>query len=167
MIYRLLIIIISIFLFSCEKNEQPYKNLNVLDNFSITDINGVDYELKTILVKHNYLLLFGFSTRCHWSLESIPQIIKIDSLFSYKVQIIGVESSIIYNKDEINELIENYNVNIPIAIRIDNTVLNYILFPDSVLAFPSFVLINSERKINYRQSGYLESTVDSILKYIN
>jgi hypothetical protein len=161
---KILLLIFIFFLISCEKEQS--EETNILENFSIVDIHGINYNLDNSFANSDYLLLFGFATWCHWSQKSIPIINSIDSLYSRKILVIAVEDSTYKNELSLNQFIEDYNFHVPIVIRNDNTVLNYILYPDSILAFPSFVLINSKRKIIYRQSGYLESTLDSITKHI-
>jgi len=150
----------------CEKEQQQDKDTETLENFSITDIYGTSYELESMLSEYNYLLFFGFATCCHWSQSSIPQINTIDSIYNDIIHIIGVEGSPTPDENDIREFIEAYNFDETIILRIDNAVLNYILYPDSILAFPSLLIIDSEKKAIYRQSGYLENTIDSITKYL-
>jgi thiol-disulfide isomerase/thioredoxin len=164
--YRHLLFIL-LFILGCEKEKKSDIDQEVIDNYSITDIKGTTYELETTLNEYDYLLFFGFATWCHWSLKSIPQIRSIDSLYSNKIQIIAVEGSPTFNNEKVNEFIEIFDFDLPIVIRIENTVLNYILYPDSALAFPSFLLIGSGRTVEYRQKGYLVNTLDSIVKYSN
>ncbi len=162
---KIILLVFIFFLVSCEKKQ--FEETNILENFSVVDIHGVTYDLDNSFDNSDYLLLFGFATWCHWSQKSVPIINRIDSLYSGKLLVIAVEDSTYKNEISLNQFIEDYNFHVPIVIRNDNMVLNYILYPDSMLAFPSFVLINSKRKIIYRQSGYLESALDSIAKHIN
>jgi hypothetical protein len=142
-------------------------DVNVLDNFSFTNINGINIDLADILYDKDYVLLFGFAIWCHWSAEIVPQIQSIDSLFSDKIQIIGVEGSNTYNEESVESFISIFNINYPIVIRVYNPVFNKIIYPNDTLSFPSLVLINSLRKVEYRQKGYIENTMDSIMKYTN
>ena len=162
-----LLLIIALFLIGCDKEKQPDMDIDVLDNFSITDINGANYELETTLKDNDYLLFFGFATWCSWSRKSIPQIRSIDSLFSDRIQIFAVEGSFTFDENAVNEFVESYSLDMPIIIGIDNPVLTYILYPDSAIGFPSLMLIDSRRKVKYRQMGYSENTMDSIMKYTN
>lgn len=164
MIRRFFIPIVFL-LFSCEQNDQPVSDYEVLDNFSIIDITGKTYELNSVLQEHDYLLLFGFATWCQWAKKSVPQLQSLDSIYPGEFQIIGIEGDQTFNEDKIAEFISTCKIDFPIAVRVNNPVLTYIMYPDSSLSFPSFILVDSRRRVKYRQKGYLENTLDSIVKY--
>jgi hypothetical protein len=147
---------------------RPNPDNTLIDNFVLSDINGYKYELVKLLERTDYVLIFGFATWCGWSRISIPQVNSVDSIFKRSLSVLGVEGSDPAPKaDGLKRFVIDKSIDYPIFIREDNSVLNGILYPDNALFFPSFVLINSERREVYRQDGYLVDMIDSIDYYMN
>jgi len=146
----------------------PNPDKSLIDNFTLFDINGDEYELVKLLENSDFVLIYGFATWCGWSRISIPQVNQIDSLFDNNLTVFGVEGSNPAPKIEgLKQFVIDKSIEYPIFIRMDNPILNGILYPDNALFFPSFVLINSVRREIYRNDGYLEYMIDSINYYMN
>jgi thiol-disulfide isomerase/thioredoxin len=147
---------------------RPNPDKSLIDNFTLFDINGDEYELVKLLEDRDFVMIYGFATWCGWSRVSIPQVNQIDSLFDNNLIVLGVEGSNPAPKIEgLKQFVIDKSIEYPIFIRMDNLALNGILYPDYTLFFPSFVLINSKRREIYRQDGYLENMIDSIAYYMN
>ena len=147
---------------------RPNPDNSLIDNLTLFDINGDKYELVKLLESKDYVLIFGFATWCGWSRISIPQVNNVDSIFENRLSILGVEGSNPAPKAEgLNQFVIDKSIEYPIFVRMDNQVFNGILYPDNSLFFPSFILIDSERREIYRQDGYLENMIDSIDYYMN
>jgi len=147
---------------------QENPDTSIVGNFILNDINGLEYEFIELLQKKDYVLIFNFATWCGWSKISIPIIKDIDSIFLEKVYTFGIEGGLTNSeqKNALYKFINDYEIDFPICPFWSNNGIYNVLPLDS-LSFPSFLILNNERKIIYQQIGYSDKLADSIGFYIN
>jgi thiol-disulfide isomerase/thioredoxin len=129
------------------------------------DIDSVQYRFSDLTGENKNILVFGLATWCHYSTMELLIVNDIDSMYSDKIQILGVDCYET-SEDLLKDYISNHNITYPFAKMSDNSDLETIIFSDSSRSVPRLVLINSNLYQTYYQRGYEEYTIDSILKYL-
>jgi len=85
---------IGIFLFlcllSCHKDESG-NGIDRVSNIKFKDFDNKSYEFTDFTNRNKGILLFGFAKWCGWSRMELKYINKIDSIYSDKIAIIGVD----------------------------------------------------------------------------
>jgi hypothetical protein len=159
------LIVAGLIFSSCQKDRQN-EDINLNNNVIFKGLDNNIYEFKNYAENNRGILLFGFATWCGNSRKEFKNIFKIDSLFSKRLAIVGLDCS---NKDDtikIRQFIELNKISFPVTKIFWNADFDKLLFPDTVYKLPTIVYLDKRLNKVYSQIGFLTSTVDSIKKYM-
>jgi hypothetical protein len=163
LIFTLFIVLLFI---SCEK-EVKNREINMNNNVRFRDLNNNYYELKDYARQGKAILLFGFNTRCYHVDLEIEHVKKIDSLYSDKIKVFGLECGNINDTVNIKKVLASRKVNFPVSKRFWNNNLDRLVFSDSMYVVPKIVLLDKYLNIIYVQNRTLQYTVDSVTTAYN
>lgn len=159
-------IFLFLFFISCHKDKTGIEVIDSVSNIKFKDFDNKSYQFTDFTDKNKGILLFGFAKWCGSSRKELTNINKIDSIYSDKIAIIGIDCENINDTAKVREFIQTFKISFPITKDFWNKDFDKLLFPDSVYNIPRLVLIDKNLRKVYFQNRYLNSTVDSIAKYL-
>jgi len=115
--------------------------------FELTFVDGRQYKLSEDLGKRVVIVNF-FATWCAPCKKEVPELVKFYSDLRKEVELIGV--SIGEDKETVDEFIERYGINYPIALVKSKS---QIVKDYDISSYPTTVVIGIDQKIDLYETG--------------
>jgi thiol-disulfide isomerase/thioredoxin len=157
----------EIYLTKIKANDGSFTGLNngaIFKNYKLTLVDGSIKSIDDLLKQNNYLIIDFWGTWCEPCIKSIPKLKQLKEQ-NTSVEILGVS----YDKDlnKVKDFIRKHNMEYPnyfISQNPDLTTNENLIDRLKINSFPTYILIDKNRKIRYRGSS--QTTLDSISKIV-
>jgi thiol-disulfide isomerase/thioredoxin len=147
------------------KKEADFKEIGfnkdfMLQPFILSDFNSKEVKLPS---ESKYTLMDFWGTWCAPCLELTPRLVEINKQFKDKITLISLASN--SPLQSVRDYTKKENMNWINIVENDNNKMIFSKDMFNVSAFPTFILINENGKILFRNTG--KDGLEEIVKYLN